>query len=164
VKLVRVPKVPHPPSDGRGWHTEAVEAWEGERSIGMLKVSWIPADAMAERYPTVERYARGIAGYESWGPLDDSFLDGLRPRFEEFRALQSQPFVAYVDVEEDRRRRGVALALYREAAVWLTERGLSLAASDTQTEQVRALWGRLRGLDGLVSLQLPDGRWSIRAA
>jgi len=162
VKLVRVPHVPHA-SDDRGWHTEAVEAWEEGRQIGSLKISWIPAEEMGRRYPTVERYARGIAGHLGARPLPAATLDDLRPRFQRFRAFHGQPYVAYVAVEQDRRRRGVATALYREAALWLTERGLSLAASDTQTGPARAVWEHLRGLDGLLALQLPDGRWSLRA-
>lgn len=161
MKLVRVPRVPHC-SDERGWHTEAVEAWEGGRRVGVLKVSWIPADVMSARYPTVAEYARDVAG---WAEVpDESVLERLAPRFEQFREFQGQPFVAGVTVDEDRRRRGVATALYREGALWLAERGLSLAASDTQSHEAAALWERLTALDDLPTLVLPDGRPAIRFA
>ena len=160
MKLVRVPHVPHP-SDERGWHTEAVEAWEDNDRIGIIKVSWIPADEMETRYPTVDEYTRAIRGY---GQTTPDMLEDLLPAYTHFQEFHGHPFVAGVRVEEAHRRRGVATALYREAALWLTERGLSLGASDTQTPEAEALWGHLRGRHDFVPARLPDGRWALRPA
>ena len=159
--IVRVPKVAHC-SDGRGWHTEAVEAWEGDRSLGILKVSWIPADVMVERYSTVLEYACGIAGrLQDPGP---EVLEALLPRYWAFQEFQTQPFVAYVTVDKDSRRRGVATALYREAALWLAERGHTLACSDTQSHEAAALWEHLRAREDMPTIELPDGRHAIQFA
>ena len=159
--VVRVPKVAHC-SDDRGWHTEGVEAREGGRRVGILKVSWIPADVMAARYPTVLEYACGIAGhFQDPGP---DVLETLLPRYQAFQEFQGQPFVAGVTVDEDRRRRGVATALYREAALWLAERGHTLACSDTQSWEAAALWGSLRAREDVPTVELPDGRHAIRFA
>lgn len=158
MKIVRVPHVPHV-SDERGWHTEAVEAWEGDLRLGVLKVSWIPADEMEVRYPTVDEYARAVRGY---GQTTPDMLAEMLPAYAHFREFHGHPFVAGVRVEEAHRRRGVATALYREAALWLAERGHGLACSDTQSWEAAALWERLRSRDEVPTVMLPDGRLAIR--
>lgn len=111
------------------------------------------------------------AGLERlWAAARDQITQGCAPEYERFRAYWvDRPQVDFIRVrgEDDDsmliggvpqpvdgprnfRRQGVAMALYREAALWMAELGMSLHASDLQSEGARAAWQRLEQT-GLVA-------------
>lgn len=71
-----------------------------------------------------------------------------------------KPHVAYINVADHMRRKGIGVALYREAAVWMQEQGLKLHASDTQTKDAKAAWAHMLA-SGMVS-EDETGRLFIR--
>jgi GNAT superfamily N-acetyltransferase len=63
--------------------------------------------------------------------------------FREFlRYHVDKPFVAYIEVNRNRRREGVGTALYIEASNWMRERGLVFRSSKLQTKDAEAVWAR----------------------
>lgn len=59
-------------------------------------------------------------------------------RFESF--VVDKPIVAFISVEEAFLRQGIGTALYRAGFQWLRSRGLTLYASDCQTEPAERVW------------------------
>jgi GNAT superfamily N-acetyltransferase len=55
-----------------------------------------------------------------------------------------KPLVDYIKVNEEFRRKRIAIALYSKAAEWLSESGLKLYASGIQTDAAKAAWEWIR--------------------
>ena len=83
--------------------------------------------------------------------LGESFADEWRAWVSRMR----QPFVDYVNVAPNRRRRGVATALYQAAAGFLGEHGLTLRASTLQQPEAAAAWEKLASIWDLVKVPVP---------
>lgn len=83
--------------------------------------------------------------------LGESFADEWRAWVSRMR----QPLVDYVNVAPNRRRRGVATALYQAAAGFLGEHGLTLRASTLQQPEAAAAWEKLASIWDLVKVPVP---------
>jgi GNAT superfamily N-acetyltransferase len=55
-----------------------------------------------------------------------------------------KPLVDYIQVYDDFRRRGIALALYVKGAEWAADRGLALWASGLQQPEAKAAWAKMQ--------------------
>ena len=65
--------------------------------------------------------------------------------FEKFKAFHcDKPLVDYISVDEEFRRQRIGIALYTEAAKYLSGKGLSLYASGIQSPRAKASWDWIR--------------------
>lgn len=145
---------------GDEWTNRRVEAWRGREKLGHITIAFISRATFDEAFPLVEDYARRIKGIQNptLDHVEDLFSDYRR--FEEFHVETAH--VAYVTVEEDHQRQGIATALYIEGARWIgrTER-LMLAASTLQRPEVPGLWEKLVADPDVPTVKLHDDRWAI---
>jgi GNAT superfamily N-acetyltransferase len=56
------------------------------------------------------------------------------------RAVMDSPYIDYSFVKEDYTRQGLATQLYKTAASFYAQKGLTLRSSTLQSEPVKALW------------------------
>jgi GNAT superfamily N-acetyltransferase len=119
----------------------------------------IPIDALRDRIYEMALCA-GLGWHESCNTLSRDAkkasaeevrqmvcrLEGLieKERGKEFKRFESfvvdKPIVAFISVEEAFLRQGIGTALYRAGFQWLRSRGLTLYASDCQTEPAQRAW------------------------
>lgn len=155
VKLHRVPNHPHC-SDDRGWVTHRVVVTDGPREVGHITLSHIPRDVYEETLADRATFCRLIQGMSSPTPEDLRRAAPRHRKFEQFHVGSAH--VAYVHVDEAFRRRRLAWHLYLEAAIWMGEQGLVLAASDVQRPEVRLLWEALKKDPKVPTTEMYDGR------
>jgi GNAT superfamily N-acetyltransferase len=71
----------------------------------------------------------------------------LGKKFQEFKDFQvDKPVIDYIRVSESHQRKGIAFALYREAALWMNEKGLRVYASGLQQPEAAAAWAKMESL------------------
>jgi len=71
-------------------------------------------------------------------------------QFDTFRKCHvDNPFPAYISVKREYRRKGIALALYQEAAKHYAEKGLALRSSTCITKEAFSVWKKMESM-GLV--------------
>lgn len=58
----------------------------------------------------------------------------------------SHPFVDFIRVKEEYRRKGVALALYEKAGKYLGNKGLTLKGSGLQRKEAASCWSKMHSL------------------
>jgi DNA-binding transcriptional ArsR family regulator len=75
--------------------------------------------------------------------LDRPQVEAVRVRSDGDSSMLSGGVRRPVASPLDFRRRGIALALYRQAALWMGERGLSLHASSLQSPEAARAWASL---------------------
>jgi len=114
----------------RGWITHSVIAYNGGDNLGKLSFTWIPD--FKKRYAEIELYCKAFG-------RRDRAKDDHRTSQE----FHGEPYVAGVHVEEVHRRRHVAIALYRESALWLAQDwGLRLRSGDPSSD-AEAVWRKM---------------------
>lgn len=143
--LCRVPNYPHS-SDERGWITHRVVARVGMKEVGHITVSHIPRAVYEEQLadPSSE-----VARKSS----------DRRRKFQTFNV--DSVHVAYVHVDPNHWRQGIARSLYLEAARWMGESGFLLSASDQQKPEVKTLWRSFFDDPELPTSVTADGRLAL---
>lgn len=145
---------------GEEWTTHRVELWQRDTKLGHITMAFIPRSVFDEQLSTIEKFACQIAGFTSPTKYQLELLEERYRRFEEFHVQTAH--VAYIQVEEGYRRRGIATQLYLEGARWLAQRkGLRLAMGGPQQPAVKALWAKLVKDPQVPTVRLPDDRWAL---
>jgi GNAT superfamily N-acetyltransferase len=73
--------------------------------------------------------------------------DIYQKEFSNFRKHHvDNPFPAFIRVNPGHRRKGIALALYQEAARYYAEKGLILRSSTCITKEAKAVWKKMESL------------------
>lgn len=150
-----IPHVPHG-SDERGWVTHRVVATLNDEEVGHISVSHIPEAVFDETLADRETFCRIIEGKGRPTTEDLRRAATRHRRFKQFHV--DSVHVAYVFVEPEHRRQGIALRMYRTAAKRVGEQGLMLAASDLQRPEVAALWKKLVETPSVPTTTTEDGR------
>lgn len=109
--------------------------------------------ATAAKWEIQPRHAI-LDAFEQWRPRLEDLVREKREAFVAFHV--DRPLVDMISVEESFRGRHLGRELYRQAAMWMAERGLRLHASGVQTDDAQRLWGKMED-QGLVE-KAPDGR------
>lgn len=132
IEMVR-DREPNQVGGDRGWITIAVVAMLDSKNVGHLSISWIPD--FDERYADLDVYR------EAFGGPFRTERDRARTK-----AFHGEPFVAAVLVDFPYHRRGIGLALYREAALWLAEEWDHRLRSGDPNQSSEGLWKKLEAL------------------
>lgn len=146
-QLERLLNILHAPGRDRGWITHEINAKlpNSLLPIGVIKISYIPN--FDKIYPTFDKWQEAF-GY--WRTNED---------FKRFKTFHNNPFVAYVHVKQSFRRQGVALALYRDAALWMAESfGEHLRQGDPNSQSL-TVWKKLQSLgEPIKKIKIPNYR------
>lgn len=88
-----------------------------------------------------------LAQLRAWRPQVQALVDRPMREFIDFHV--DRPLVDFVEVGEGFRGQRLSRWLYREAAEWMSERGLQLHASGAQRPAAARMW-EVMGQEGLV--------------
>jgi GNAT superfamily N-acetyltransferase len=158
LSLDRVPNVKHP-SDSRGWVTHRVVAKIGDEEIGHVSISYIPPHVFDEKLGNTRDFCRIIEGRHNPTKSELGKAAEHQRRFKRFHVGSAH--IAYAWVEEPHRRKGIASKMYLEAARWVGEQGLVLAASDLQQPEAKTLWSAFVDDPQVPTTKTEEGRPAI---
>lgn len=86
---------------------------------------------------------------EKWAEIAEYYVEKYKERYGDdysrFREWYvNKPYVDYINVKREYRRRGIGFQLYKRMAEILGERGMVLYASSLQSEEAQAAWEKLK--------------------
>ena len=124
---------------------ERAMPWRKLSREGLIKILCyngygVPGDARDFANYTDAKLRDMVAAYEQ------KLLAGKEGReFREFFSFHvDKPFVAYIEVNEEFRGRGIGTALYFEGARWMREKGMVFRSSRMQSDEAKIVWDKFK--------------------